>query len=203
MINQLFSVCPSNPFSYVSSSKHGLGYRSLIISVMPWGRHGFSNHWQLIGFFQQCVQDNSKENIKGSPQWLIMRGIHRPKVNFPQRANNVESISMARCLMIAYKWHGYRWYIYMMTSSNGNLSALLAICAGNSLVTGEFPAQRPLTRSTDVFFNLCLNERSGKQSWSWWFETQCRPLWRHSNESDYCCACEWRTTPCLWVVGLD
>ena len=31
-------------------------------------------------------------------------------------------------------------------------SALLAICAGNSPVTGEFPAQRPVTRSFDVFF---------------------------------------------------
>ena len=30
-------------------------------------------------------------------------------------------------------------------------SALLAICAGNSLVTGEFPAQRPVTRTFDVF----------------------------------------------------
>ena len=29
-------------------------------------------------------------------------------------------------------------------------SALLAICAGNSPVTGEFPAQRPVTRSFDV-----------------------------------------------------
>ena len=32
-------------------------------------------------------------------------------------------------------------------------SALLAICAGNSPVTGEFPAQRPVTRSFDVFFD--------------------------------------------------
>ena len=29
-------------------------------------------------------------------------------------------------------------------------SALLAICAGNSSVTGEFPAQRPVTQSFDV-----------------------------------------------------
>ena len=36
-------------------------------------------------------------------------------------------------------------------------SALLAICAGNSPVTGEFPAQRPVTRSFDVFFDLRLN----------------------------------------------
>ena len=36
-------------------------------------------------------------------------------------------------------------------------SALLAICAGNSPVTGEFPAQSPVTRSFDVFFDLRLN----------------------------------------------
>ena len=33
-------------------------------------------------------------------------------------------------------------------------SALLAICAGNSPDTGEFPAQRPVTPSFDVFFEL-------------------------------------------------
>ena len=33
-------------------------------------------------------------------------------------------------------------------------SALLAICARNSPVPGEFPAQRPVTRSFDVFFDL-------------------------------------------------
>ena len=35
-------------------------------------------------------------------------------------------------------------------------SALLALCAGNSPVTGEFPSQRPVTRSFDVFFDLRL-----------------------------------------------
>ena len=39
------------------------------------------------------------------------------------------------------------------------LSALLAIYAGNSPVPGEFPAQRPVTRSFDVFFDLRLNKR--------------------------------------------
>ena len=33
-------------------------------------------------------------------------------------------------------------------------SALLSLCAGNSLVTGEFPAQRPVMRSFDVFFDF-------------------------------------------------
>ena len=35
-------------------------------------------------------------------------------------------------------------------------SALLAICAGNLPVTGEFPAQRPVTWSFDGFFDLRL-----------------------------------------------
>ena len=45
----------------------------------------------------------------------------------------------------------------MKTSSNGNISALLAICARNSSVTGEFPAQRPVTQGFDVFYDLRIN----------------------------------------------
>ena len=72
--------------------------------------------------------------------------------------------------------------VFMMTSSNGKIAALLAICAENSPVSGEFPAQRPVTRSFDVLFDLCLNKRLRKQSWGWWFETLSHPLWRHCNE---------------------
>ena len=39
------------------------------------------------------------------------------------------------------------------------ISALLAISTSNSPVSGEFPAQRPVTRNFDVFFDLRLNER--------------------------------------------
>ena len=55
-------------------------------------------------------------------------------------------------------------------------------CGGNSPVAGEFPAQRPVTRSFDVFFDLCLNKRLNKQSGGWWFETPSLPLWRHCND---------------------
>ena len=48
-------------------------------------------------------------------------------------------------------------------------------------VTGESPAQRPVTRSFDVLYDLYLNKRLSKQSWGWWFETPSRPLWRHRN----------------------
>ena len=44
-------------------------------------------------------------------------------------------------------------------------SALLAICVGNSPVPGKFPAQKPVTRSFDVFFDLRLNKLSSKQLW--------------------------------------
>ena len=63
-------------------------------------------------------------------------------------------------------------------------SALLAICAGNSPVTGGFPSQRPVTQSLDVFFDLRLLTQLSKQSWGGWFETPSRPLWRHCNVQD-------------------
>ena len=64
----------------------------------------------------------------------------------------------------------------MMTSSNGNISRV------NGPLCGEFPTQRPVTRSFDVFFDLCVNKRLNKQSWGWWFETLSRPFWRHRND---------------------
>ena len=68
---------------------------------------------------------------------------------------------------------------YMMHHQMETSSALLAICTGNSLAPGEFPTQRPGTRSFDVFFDLRLNKRLSKQSWGWWFELLSRPLWFH------------------------
>ena len=60
-------------------------------------------------------------------------------------------------------------------------STLLALGVGNSPVTGEFPSQRPVTRSFDVFFDLRLNKRLSKQSWGWWFEMPSCSLWRYCN----------------------
>ena len=70
------------------------------------------------------------------------------------------------------------WWRHQMDT----FAALLAIHAGNSPVTGEFPAQRPVTRSCDVFFDLRLNKRLSKQPWGWWFETPSCSLWRHCDE---------------------
>ena len=58
-------------------------------------------------------------------------------------------------------------------------------------VTGEFPTQRPVTRSFDAFFDLRLNKRLSKQWRGWWFETSSRSLWRHCNEG---------VTHCPWMA---
>ena len=74
--------------------------------------------------------------------------------------------------------------VYMMTSSNGSIFRVTGpLCGGNSPVAGEFPAQRPVTWSFDVFFDLRLNKQLSKHSWGWWFEMPSRPLLRHSNVS--------------------
>ena len=70
------------------------------------------------------------------------------------------------------------WWRHQMET----FSALLAICAGNSPIPCEFPAQRPVTRSFDVFFDLRPNKRLSKQWWRWWFEMPSSPLWRHCND---------------------
>ena len=62
------------------------------------------------------------------------------------------------------------WWRYQMET----FSALLVTWAWNSSVIGEFPAQRPVTRSFDVFFDLRLNKRLSKQTPSF-------PLWRQCN----------------------
>ena len=88
---------------------------------------------------------------------------------------------LVTCMCYADKSSGFlgsfSWWRHQMET----FSALLAICAGNAPVTGEFPAQRPETRNFNVFFDLRLNKRLNKQWWSWWFETPSCPLWRHYN----------------------
>ena len=59
--------------------------------------------------------------------------------NESQRIGIIDSLILNQCA----------WRHQMET-----FSALLALCAGNSPVTGEFPSQRPVTQRFDVFFDL-------------------------------------------------
>ena len=85
-------------------------------------------------------------------------------------------------------WLNYTWWRHQMET----FSALLVICAQN-----EFPAQRPVTRSFDVFFDLHLNKRLSKQSWGWWFDTLSCPSWRHCNENG---PCAWLFDAIQWIL---
>ena len=76
------------------------------------------------------------------------------------------------------KAHTYMWWRHQMET----FSTLLALCAGNAPITGEFPTQRPVTRRFDIFCDMCLNKRLNKQLWGWWFETPSGTLWRHCSE---------------------
>ena len=49
------------------------------------------------------------------------------------------------------------WEVTWWRDQMETFSTLLDLCAGNSPVTGEIPAQRPVTRSFDVFFVVRLN----------------------------------------------
>ena len=58
-------------------------------------------------------------------------------------------------------------YPGMMTSSNGNIFRVTGPLCGEFTGPGEFPAQRPLTGSFGVFFDLRPNKRLSEQPWGW------------------------------------
>ena len=69
------------------------------------------------------------------------------------------------------------WWRHQMET----FSALLAFCAGNVPVTGEFPHKGQWCGAL-VFSLICaLNKRLSKQSWGWWFGAPSRSIWRHCN----------------------
>ena len=83
-----------------------------------------------------------------------------------------------RCLSTMRRVYRQPIFVVMMTSSNGNIFRVTGLLCGEFTGPGEFPSQRPVTRSFDVFFDLRLNKRLSKQPWGWWFETPSGSLWR-------------------------
>ena len=71
------------------------------------------------------------------------------------------------------------WRHTMLTSSNGNIFHVTGLLCGEFTGHSEFPAQRPVTGTFDVFFDLRLNQHLSKQWIRRWFETPSRSLWRH------------------------
>ena len=61
---------------------------------------------------------------------------------------------------------------------------MITSCHGNAFRITH--ALGSVTRSFDLFFDLCLNKQLSKQSWGWWFETPPCPLRRHRNVLTLC-----------------
>ena len=82
---------------------------------------------------------------------------------FPCRRHHICQFQCAKAI--------FHSAISMMTSSNGNIFRVTGPLCGEFTGPGEFPTQKPVTRSFDVFFDRRPNKRLSKQSWGWWFET--------------------------------
>ena len=122
--------------------------------------------WQKHHTFNRCQQ------VVEILQWGLWR-----IVSISMTSHEHHGISSHH--QLDYLFNSMSWWRHEMET----LSVLLALCARKSLVTGEFPSQRPVMHSFDVFFDLCLNKRLSKQfeSWGWWFEMPLCPLWCHCN----------------------
>ena len=128
-------------------------------------RFHFRHAWLL---FMQFMT-----NTVSRPFRVIWKRLRRPGTHFCWGICNYNNGDEYTHVMCSLSW----WSHPMET-----FAALLAICAGNSPVPGEFPAQRPVTRNFDVFFDLRRSKCLSEQSWGWWFETPSRPLWRQYND---------------------
>ena len=98
-------------------------------------------------------------------------------IQYQLQLTDSSPLSFKNWIAIYFTSNDHPWWRHQMET----FSALLAICAGNSPVPGEFLAQRPVTRCFSVFFDLHLNIWLSKQSQGWWFETLPCPLWHHCN----------------------
>ena len=102
---------------------------------------------------------------------------HSLKPSWLEKRPTYTASSISRLLaMHGTKTSAVTWWRHQMET----FSALLALCAWKSPVTGEFPSQRPQWHLALVFFFICaLNKQLSKQSGGWWFETPSRSLWSH------------------------
>ena len=139
---------------------------------------------------------NSK--IRGFLSWNDITGV---SVSCHCVCSRVVFYSVLFCLGVMSTIFLVRAIHFMMTSSNGNIFRVTGNLCGEFTGPGEFPAQRPVTRSFDGVFDLHLNKRLNKHSWGWWFETLSRPLWRHCNV--LWCTVVWIIAPMqTWMIRV-
>ena len=86
-------------------------------------------------------------------------------------------------------------FLFIMTSSNGNISRVTGPLCGEIAGHRWIPHTKASDGEFDVLFDLRLNKRLSKQSWGWLFETSSRSWWHHCNMTQVCNAIIKHTWP--------
>ena len=146
-------------------------YNDVIMGTMA------SQITSLTIVYSTVYSSTDQRKHQSSTSLTFVREIHR--------ASNGKCFHLmtASCII---SWHSRGFRFLSVIPSHDDVIKwkhfrIIGHLCGEFTCPGEFPAQRHVTRSFDVFFDLRLNEQSSKQSWSWWFETRWRPLLRHCN----------------------
>ena len=158
-------------------------------SDQPWPFFGLSvRHYWFTKIMYCCIIRGLKNNVQTRMvmQWQIVlpnniscydRRLHKIRLDQEYDACVVYHPNQwqrgdIQCLSTAYMvLSNNELFHCMMVSSNGSFfSALLALCAGNSLVTGAFPSQRAINALFDPGPHTLLNKQSNDR----WFETRWR-----------------------------
>ena len=133
-----------------------LSDKSTLVQVMAWCRQA-TRHC-----LNQCWPRSLSPYGVTRPQWVKL--YKYDVMNITKHSDDIKWKHFPHYWpFVRYKYdvmnYNQTWWRHQMET----FSALLALCAGNSLVTSELSSQRPVTWSFDVFFYLRLNKLLSKQ----------------------------------------
>ena len=130
--------------SPVVSCHKGLVTRSLMFFLIRVWTNGWANNRHADDFRRHRAHYHFTAVI-----WVIDH--MNPSWRDDRTTTKQNKTSSWACMFHGMCWISQVWWRHQTET----LSALLAFCAGNSPVTGEFPSQRPVTRSF-MFYLICV-----------------------------------------------
>ena len=128
-----------------------------VILHIIWILRLFTLYWQLMRQWAYLPK-NSLNKSRHYPNGSVC---YSPMLCLWNKNSNLNGNNWNYHILL-YDWNDITWWRHQMET----FSALLALCTGNSPVTGKFPSQRPMTRNFVVYFDLRLNKRLSKW-WGW------------------------------------
>ena len=163
----LSQSCKSLSSLYIgfnSTTLHSVAYKHYILTELPQQRQGIW-YWcnTASNLFCETLPVTIAKAIPITYPSIDSSVIYELDVTF-YSSNNRNTGNKQMPLIACDRTNLCNLLFHKTVSSNGSISASLVLCVGNPPITGEFPSQRPVTRCFDVFVDLRLNKRLGKQS---------------------------------------